>query len=352
MSGTISATTANDKQVTFNWNNKIKVRQIDPATPKKVVDDEEIPILPGDILHSAPLDPNGKTFQIMSNGCNTTNQVSKQRKMKKERAPKKKKSVVNVDDKVIRIGKFTDKGKQEGKIDQDGEDYPNEQIDEVRKNLEHVRLDGTSRMGRHSALTKNHKKKPRFEPVAILFDVATNGDLIELKRLLSRSRIPINSTNSSEQTPVHCAVANGHIEIVEFLLENDAKVNVSDEKGWSPLLMAIANDDLDMAKLLLSHNADVEVSTMDNHTPLSLSTLLTRPLLEKMLYQKYHAKECVAMYDFDPSVELPKQELVGDELSFLEGELLTIVKRGGEDDWWLAENVFGKRGFVPKTHVQ
>ena len=58
------------------------------------------------------------------------------------------------------------------------------------------------------------------------------------------------------------------------------------------------------------------------------------------------------MYDFDPVIELPKHELVGDELSFLEGELLTIVKRNGEDDWWLAENVFGKRGFVPKTHVQ
>jgi hypothetical protein len=351
MSGSISTIAASGKQVTLNWSNKIKVRQIDPVIPKKVIDDEEIPIHPGEILHSAPLDPNGATF--MGNDCNTTNQSSKQRKMKKDRSPKKKKSPVNVDDKIIRIGKFIDKGKQEGRLNQEEEqDYPNEQIDEVRKNLEHVRLDGASRMGRHSALNKNHKKKPRFEPVAILFDVATNGDLIELKRLLNRSRIPINSTNSSEQTPLHCAVANGHIEIVEFLLEYDAKVNVTDEKGWSPLLMAIANDDLDMAKLLLSHNADVEVSTIDNHTPLSLSTLLTRPLLEKMLYQKYHAKECVAMYDFDPLTELPKQDLVGDELSFLEGELLTIIKRSGEDDWWLAENVFGKRGFVPKTHVQ
>ena len=249
MPGTISSSAANDKSTTINWSNKIKVRQIESDTPKKVIEDDDFPIPPGEILHSAPLDPNEPAFQTMNDCSNTTNQIPKQQKMKRDRTPKKKKSVINVEDKVIRIGKFTDKDKQEeGRGINEAQNYPNEPVDEIRKDLEHIRLDGTGRTGRHSAVTKSHKKKPRFEPVAILFDVATNGDLIELKRLLTRSRIPINSTNSSEQTPLHCAVANGHLEIVEFLLENGAKVNVSDEKGWSPLLMAIANDDLDMAK--------------------------------------------------------------------------------------------------------
>jgi ankyrin repeat protein len=342
MPGAVSTTPGSDAPIVVNWSNKIKSRQIEVAVPKKFVDDDEIPILPDEILRSAPLDPNEPTSQ--NNRCNKTNQ-----RMKKERLPKKKKSVINTEDKVIRIGNFADKVEDGDKMSPSSQ---NEQVDEIRKDLEHVRLGGSGRGSKRSVLTKTQKKKPRFEPVAILFDVATNGDLIELKRLLSRSRIPINSTNSSDQTPLHCAVANGHVEIVEFLLENGAKVNVSDEKGWTPLLMAIANDDLEISKLLLSHNADVEVSAVDNHTPLSLSTLLTRSLVEKMLYQKYHAKECVAMYDFDPHIELSKQELVGDELPFLEGELLTIVKRGSEEDWWLAENVFGKRGFIPKTHVQ
>ena len=203
---------------------------------------------------------------------------------------------------------------------------------------------------RRPQLNPSSTRRPRFEPMAVLLDSATRGDLNELRRLLTRTRIPINSCNSAGLTALHCAVANKHQHVVDVLLAQGAKVNVSDDKGWSPLHMAVANDDVDMVRLLLDYNADVEAMTDDRETPLELSEDPVTAILEKMVQQKYHARECLAMFDFEPQVELG-DGVVGDELPFVEGEVLHVVSRK-QGDWWLAENVFGHRGYVPKTHVQ
>ena len=40
-----------------------------------------------------------------------------------------------------------------------------------------------------------------------------------------------------------------------------------------------------------------------------------------------------------------------DELSFQEGETLTVINQD-DDDWWTAENKMGERGSIPVNYVQ
>ena len=46
-----------------------------------------------------------------------------------------------------------------------------------------------------------------------------------------------------------------------------------------------------------------------------------------------------------------RQAKDADELSFTDGEQLTILHRSDEEQWWLAENGKGKQGLVPCTFL-
>lgn len=47
-----------------------------------------------------------------------------------------------------------------------------------------------------------------------------------------------------------------------------------------------------------------------------------------------------------------RQAKDSDELSFSEGEQLQVIDHGEEgDQWWLAENIHGRRGLVPTTFL-
>lgn len=52
------------------------------------------------------------------------------------------------------------------------------------------------------------------------------------------------------------AAANGHIEVIEFLLEKRANVNLRDSNNWTALMFACANGHFFIAKQLLAAGAD------------------------------------------------------------------------------------------------
>ncbi|KAG2391912.1 hypothetical protein C9374_013397 [Naegleria lovaniensis] len=71
---------------------------------------------------------------------------------------------------------------------------------------------------------------------------------------------------------------------------------------------------------------------------------LTKPtkLPPPPIPSKPKRQELVAIYDFEGQD--------GEELSFLEGEVLYLVQDEGE--WWLAENAAGQQGYIPSNYVQ
>ncbi|XP_063810989.1 ankyrin repeat and SAM domain-containing protein 1A isoform X3 [Pseudophryne corroboree] len=75
-----------------------------------------------------------------------------------------------------------------------------------------------------------------------------------LSSLLSIWRGPnVNCVDSSGYTPLHHASLNGHKEVVEVLLRNEAVTNIADCKGCFPLHLAAWKGDAHIVRLLIHH---------------------------------------------------------------------------------------------------
>ncbi|XP_037540685.1 ankyrin repeat and SAM domain-containing protein 1A [Nematolebias whitei] len=73
-----------------------------------------------------------------------------------------------------------------------------------------------------------------------------------LSSLLSIWRGPnVNCVDSTGYTPLHHAALNGHSDIVEALLRNEALTNIADNKGCYPLHLAAWKGDEHIVKLLI-----------------------------------------------------------------------------------------------------
>nr|XP_035151261.1 ankyrin repeat and SAM domain-containing protein 1A isoform X4 [Callithrix jacchus] len=73
-----------------------------------------------------------------------------------------------------------------------------------------------------------------------------------LSSLLSMWRGPnVNCVDSTGYTPLHHAALNGHKDVVEVLLRNDALTNVADSKGCYPLHLAAWKGDAQIVRLLI-----------------------------------------------------------------------------------------------------
>ncbi len=77
--------------------------------------------------------------------------------------------------------------------------------------------------------------------------------------------------NAMHVQPLHSAVAGGHFEVAQQLLEHDADVNARQQGGFTPLHAAAQNGQADMIKLLLDHGADRALATEDGKRPADLA---------------------------------------------------------------------------------
>ncbi|KAM9855952.1 ankyrin repeat and SAM domain-containing protein 1A isoform 3-T3 [Aulostomus maculatus] len=90
-----------------------------------------------------------------------------------------------------------------------------------------------------------------------------------LSSLLSIWRGPnVNCVDNTGYTPLHHAALNGHSEVVEVLLRNEALTNIADNKGCYPLHLAAWKGDEHIVKLLIhqgpSHPKLNEQSSVDH----------------------------------------------------------------------------------------
>ncbi|MBN2181513.1 MAG: ankyrin repeat domain-containing protein [Sedimentisphaerales bacterium] len=100
---------------------------------------------------------------------------------------------------------------------------------------------------------------------------AYKGDLKKVKKIIDRKPNQINVQDVLGKTPLHFASSKGHIEIVEFLLNNDADVDTEMFTGDTPLMIAAryARDGkYETIKTLLEHGANVNHKNEDGRTVL------------------------------------------------------------------------------------
>uniref|UniRef100_A0A8C3TMZ5 Uncharacterized protein n=1 Tax=Chelydra serpentina TaxID=8475 RepID=A0A8C3TMZ5_CHESE len=95
------------------------------------------------------------------------------------------------------------------------------------------------------------KPKKADSKAVSIFDAAAKGDLSDLAKVLREN--DINAVNSSNETLLHIAAANGHVAITEYLINKGAKLDVKDKKGRTPVHRAAEKGQDDAVKVLLQN---------------------------------------------------------------------------------------------------
>ncbi|XP_009931289.2 CARD- and ANK-domain containing inflammasome adapter protein [Opisthocomus hoazin] len=117
-----------------------------------------------------------------------------------------------------------------------------------------------------------------------IFDAVAKGYLSELEKTLEDN--DINALNSSSETLLHVAAANGHLTIMEYLISKGAKTDVKDKKGRTPLHRAAEKGHGDAVEVLLQHGAYMYSLDMAGKTPLHLAAQNNHSHILKMLLKE------------------------------------------------------------------
>ncbi|CAF0763436.1 unnamed protein product [Didymodactylos carnosus] len=96
---------------------------------------------------------------------------------------------------------------------------------------------------------------------ALHYAVETNRtDLVELFR--RQEGCDINFQDRNSQTPLHLAIRNQNLQIIDQLLEADANPDIQDQNGQTPLMFATSLNNIEIVKKLL--NAEANTQLLDN----------------------------------------------------------------------------------------
>ena len=127
-----------------------------------------------------------------------------------------------------------------------------------------------------------------------LHRAARDGDLAAVRLFLQR-KYPLNRFDEIGKTPLHYAVQEGHVFIVEELLAAGADVNANDARrlGNTPLNDNIDSCSIEMAEVLIGAGADPTLpgwmgkSALDNvQTRKDADAERVRQLLKEALKRK------------------------------------------------------------------
>ncbi|CAN0097454.1 unnamed protein product [Lampetra fluviatilis] len=121
-----------------------------------------------------------------------------------------------------------------------------------------------------------------------LHKAAASGDLEKLKRLLKKG--DVNQLDKQNRTPLHLACANGHSDVVFFLLQNNfVKLNLCDNDNRSPLMKAVQCQQEACVKALLEHKADPTLVDSNGLTALHQAALIPScPIAQLLLRHNAH----------------------------------------------------------------
>jgi len=97
------------------------------------------------------------------------------------------------------------------------------------------------------------REKKEIELSALLTMAAWRGELDEISELISQGA----NINAGVPPALHCAVNEGHKEVVELLLTKGVDVDVRDNTGQTSLDIALSRDRKEIAELLQAKGASI-----------------------------------------------------------------------------------------------
>jgi ankyrin repeat protein len=98
------------------------------------------------------------------------------------------------------------------------------------------------------------------------------GHLSLVKKLVERDA----DVNKTGWTALHYAASGGHLQVIDFLLENSAYIDAESPNGTTPLMMAAMYGSPESVKLLIQAGADLNVKNMQGMTALDFAVRADR----------------------------------------------------------------------------
>uniref|UniRef100_A0A665TWE1 SH3 domain-containing protein n=1 Tax=Echeneis naucrates TaxID=173247 RepID=A0A665TWE1_ECHNA len=196
----------------------------------------------------------------------------------------------------------------------------------------------------------DHSMRVKFNPLALLLDSSLEGEFDLVQRIIYEVEDP-SQPNDEGITALHNAVCAGHTEIVKFLVQFGVNVNAADSDGWTPLHCAASCNNVQVCKFLVESGAAVFAMTYsDMQTAADKCEEMEEGYTQcsQFLYgvqEKMGIMNRGVVYGlWDYTDENP------DELSFHEGECMTIIRREDEDEieWWWAR-MGDIEGYIPRN---
>uniref|UniRef100_A0A3Q1FIW4 Tumor protein p53 binding protein, 2a n=1 Tax=Acanthochromis polyacanthus TaxID=80966 RepID=A0A3Q1FIW4_9TELE len=196
----------------------------------------------------------------------------------------------------------------------------------------------------------DHSMRVKFNPLALLLDSSLEGEFDLVQRIIYEVEDP-SQPNDEGITALHNAVCAGHTEIVKFLVQFGVNVNAADSDGWTPLHCAASCNNVQVCKFLVESGAAVFAMTYsDMQTAADKCEEMEEGYTQcsQFLYgvqEKMGIMNRGVVYGlWDYTGENP------DELSFHEGDCMTIIRREDEDEieWWWAR-MGDTEGYIPRN---
>ncbi|XP_027957173.1 apoptosis-stimulating of p53 protein 1 isoform X3 [Eumetopias jubatus] len=195
-----------------------------------------------------------------------------------------------------------------------------------------------------------HGLRVRFNPLALLLDASLEGEFDLVQRIIYEVEDP-SKPNDEGITPLHNAVCAGHHHIVKFLLDFGVNVNAADSDGWTPLHCAASCNSVHLCKQLVESGAAIFASTISDIETAADKCEETEEGYIQCSQFLYGVQEKLGVMNKGVVYALWGYEAQNsDELSFHEGDAITILRRKDESEteWWWAR-LGDREGYVPKN---
>ena len=123
-------------------------------------------------------------------------------------------------------------------------------------------------------LKVSKKKTVRFGPESILQQVVSDGELEELKELVSRQGSPIiNNRDSNGEPMIIRAITYKQLEVVQYLISLGVDMTLTNDSGWTALHAAVVMDDKEYTKAILKTGDPVltTIRSLNNLRPMDIA---------------------------------------------------------------------------------
>ncbi|KAJ8372763.1 hypothetical protein AAFF_G00277060 [Aldrovandia affinis] len=191
---------------------------------------------------------------------------------------------------------------------------------------------------RSSRESTGSRRRARLSPLVLLLDGALVGELETVQRAVQEMSDP-SQPNDEGITALHNAICGGHYPVVEFLV----RIGANDP----PLHCAASCNDQVLCEFLVRNGAAVmAVTESDGATAAQKCDPFAVGFAECESFLR-GVEEAMGLENSGVLYALwgyPAQ--ASDELSFREGDMVTILQKPEGVDWWWA-SLCGREGLVP-----